>query len=83
MSAARNSRAAGIAAARAIGPWHSNAVGFFRTVEMPQDLADVRVLHEIDHRRLSAGDEHRRVVVQAFVDHRAQRAPLFIDGSLA
>src|SRR5215471_17572075 len=45
-------------------------------VEVPQDLADLGILHEINRGRLAAGNEHPRVLFQPLVDHRPQRSPV-------
>ena len=43
-------------------------------VEMTQDFADIRILHQIDHRWMAAGDKHTDVAVKAFLDDGAQGA---------
>src|SRR5262249_11248558 len=45
-------------------------------MEMTKDLTRVRVLHQVDDRRLAAGDEHGDVAVQPSLDHGTQRADL-------
>src|SRR5215470_387684 len=45
-------------------------------MEVTQDLARVRVLHQVDDGRLAARNEHGGVAVQPFIDHRTQRTDL-------
>src|SRR5262249_28424754 len=43
-------------------------------VEVTQNLAGLRILHQVDDWTLAARSEYPDVGVQPFVDHRAQRA---------
>src|SRR5262245_15272859 len=45
-------------------------------VKVPQDFADLGILHEINHWRLAARNAPPRAIFQPFVYHRPQRAPL-------
>src|SRR5215510_3879568 len=50
--------------------------GLRELMEVTEDLARVRVLHQVYDRRLATGHEHACVAVQPFLNHRTQRVDL-------
>ena len=45
-------------------------------VGMAQDFTELLILHQVDDRRLAAGDEEPIIAVQSLVEDRTKRAPL-------